>query len=146
MIDVSNIVVLWLDEFFHWNDALFVSFHLFKEIVGLDLGQNLDDSSLHLSTCHQTWVIWCCKSFFKNLYSLNRFHSVSNLVVLFCHKLTSSMSRFTKGFSWENENITFWFEIDLVKNFDTWVSRIKIAMEMRNVFKGKSIQFSHLKE
>ena len=76
------------DEVCHRNDALFVSLHLLKEIVRLQLSEDFNYCSLHTGSCHQTSVIRSGKPFFSDLDSLDRFHSVANSVALLCHELT----------------------------------------------------------
>lgn len=78
-----------LDEFVHWDHAMLISFNLFVDMESLELSQDLNDSLLESGSDHQWSIVWCSKSFFSDLDSMNWLHSVSNLVVLTSHKLTS---------------------------------------------------------
>lgn len=124
------------------NDTVLVSLDLFINIKGLKLGQDLDDSSLQTCSCHEANIIWVSKSFFTNFNPFDRLHSVSNLVVLSSHKLTTSSELFVQisGSILENEDIAFSLELYLIKNLYWWSSGLKIVVEMSDVFVSKSIQ------
>jgi hypothetical protein len=121
-----------LDKLSNWNDTMFISLDFFIDVIGLELNENLDDSSLHSSLGHERFIVWSSKSFFSNFDFLNWLHAISNLLLLFSHELS-----FLISFSWlvifENKNITFLSKINSIKNFNTWNSRVKIVMEMRDI-------------
>ena len=69
------------DEVVDLNDTMTVPLYLFKNVISLDLCQNLDHCLLKSGPSHQLLVIWSCKSFFSYLDFLDRLHSVANLIV-----------------------------------------------------------------
>ena len=80
------------DEVVDLDDTMTVSLYLFKNVIGLDLGQNLDDCLLKASSGHQFLVIWSCKSFFSDLDFLDRLHSVANLIVHLIHEISDTVA------------------------------------------------------
>lgn len=107
-----------LHELVNWNNALFISLHPLEEVIGLQFGENLDNRPLHPGSGHQRGVTWCCKSFFSDLYSLDCFHPVLDLVAQLSHELTLIACTFVQSAIWEDQDITFLFEFNLVQHLN----------------------------
>jgi hypothetical protein len=135
-----------LDELGNWNNALFISLHPLEEVISLQFGQNLDNCPLHPGSGHQRRVAWCCKSLFSDLYSLDCFHPVLDLVAQLSHELTLSTCTFVQSAIWKDQDITFLFKINLVQHLNRRMSGIKNKMEMIDIQIGQSIELSDLKE
>lgn len=131
------------NELANWDDTVPVSLDLFINIESLKLGQDLDYSSLQTCSSHKAHIIGICKSFFSNFNSLDRLHSISNLIVLSGHELTTSSEIFVQatGSILENQDIAFSLVLDFVENFYWWSSGLKIIVEMSDVFVSKSVEF-----
>lgn len=132
-----------LHELADWNNAMLVSLDLFINIESLKLGQDLDHSSLQACSSHEADIIWVSKSFFSNLNSFDWLHSISNLIVLSSHELTTSRKILIQitGSILENQDIAFSLELDFVEDFYWWSPGLKIIVEMSNIFVGKSVEF-----
>lgn len=146
----SFLLHLWdwmivLHELADWNNAVLVSLDLFINIESLKLGQDLNHSSLQTCSSHEAHIIWVSKSFFSNFNSFDWLHSISNLVVLSGHELTTSRKILIQmtGSILENQDIAFSLVQDFVENFYWWSSGLKIIVEMSNVFVSKSVEFIH---
>lgn len=134
------------DELGYWNDALLISLHPLEEVISLQFGQYLDDSSLHPGSGHQCGVTWCCKSLLSDLNSLDCFHPVLDLVTQLSHELTLSTCAFVQSSIWKDQDITFLFEINLVQHLNGRMSGIKNKMKMIDIQIGQSIELSDLKK
>ena len=124
---------------------MLVSLYLFVDMVGLKLGKNLNDCLLHSCLGHKTWIIWIGKHLISDLDSLNRLHSVSNLVWL-GHELASKLLLLDVSRGLEDKDVSLLAEIDLVQKLNRWVSCVQVDMEMRNVLICKSFQLFDLQK
>lgn len=111
-----------LDELRHWDYALLVPLHLLEEVVSLQFSEDLDDCSLHSSTCHETSVIRSGKPLFSDLDSLDWFHSIPNSIALLRHELTCCSIALVERPHWEDQYITFLLEFNLVEYLNAWMS------------------------
>lgn len=144
----SFLLHLWdcmvvLHELADWNNAVLVSLNLFINIESLKLGQDLDHSSLQTCSSHEAYIIWVSKSFFSDFNSFDGLHSISNLIVLSGHELSTSCEILVQmtGSILENQHIAFSLVHDFVENFYWWSSGLKIVVEMSNIFGSKSVEF-----
>lgn len=146
LMHTSGHMMVVFDEAVYLNNAMLIPLYLFVKVVCLNLGQNFYNGLLEFSPKHECLVIWGGESFFSDLDFSNRSHSVSNLVVQFAHKLSCSIATCCDSFLrtiLENNNISFLFELNFIKDLDARMSRIKIIMEVPYVILGQSFQFSN---
>jgi hypothetical protein len=137
-----------LHELADWNNTVLVSLDLFINIESLKFGQDLDHSSLQTCSSHEAHVIGVSKSLFTNLNSFDWLHSISNLIVLSGHELTTSCEILVQmtGSIFENQDIAFSLELDFVQNLYWWSSGLKIVVEVSNIFVGKSVEFLYFQK
>jgi len=128
---------------------MLVSLDLLVDVEGLEFGQNLDNCLLEFSSDHQSFIVGGCKSLLSDLNSMNWLHSISHLVILSRHELTSRGGILVKQI-FKDKNISFLSEINLVKHLDTREPSIQVVMEVLHavVFSiiSKSIQLSDLQQ
>ena len=116
-------VVVVLHIVMYWNDTVLVPFDLFKNMICLNFGQNLDHGLLEASPSHQRRVVGRCKSFLTNLDFLDRLHAVANLIIDLVHKVSNSVTSSTGSFgrgasSLEDQDVSFLSIVDLVEYLD----------------------------
>ena len=80
------------DKVVNLNYTVTVSLYLFKNVIGLDLGQNLDHCLFEAGPSHQFLVIRSCKPFFSYLNFLDRLHSIPNLIVHLIYKVSNAVA------------------------------------------------------
>ena len=127
---------------------MLVSFDFLIDVICLKFYQDFYYSLLHSCFGHKRLVVGSCKSFFTDFYFLNRFHAITNLLVLFGHELTSHSILLGSLAMWsilENQDITFLSVLNSIENFNTGAPSIEIIVEMCNIFFSQSLQFSNFK-
>jgi hypothetical protein len=87
------------NELMYIDNAVFVSFDLFENMVGLDLRQYFYHGLLKTGAGHQRRIIWCSKSFLSNLNFLNRLHPITNLIVHLVHEVSDAITCSSGSFS-----------------------------------------------
>ena len=137
-----------LHELADWDNTVLVSLDLFINIESLKLGQDLDHSSLQTCSSHEAHIIGVSKSFFTDFNSFDWLHSVSNLVVLSGHELTTSSELLIQmaGSIFEDQDVAFSLELDFVKDLYWWSSGLKVIVEMGDIFVGESVEFLYFQE
>ena len=118
---LGGMIILY--KLLNWNYAMFISLNAFEDVECLKFYKNLYYCLLHPSFCHQLSIVRSCKSFFPNFYSHDRFHSISDLILLFRHKLASSSKGLIRfGCDIKNQDIAFLFIINFIQNLNAWKS------------------------
>ena len=84
----------------HLDDTMLIPLNLLKDVIGLNLSQNLDNSLFKACTSHQRSVVWCGESFFSDFDLLDRLHSVTDLVVHLIHEITNTVASSSSSFVW----------------------------------------------
>lgn len=91
---------------------MLVPLNFLIDMESLQLGENLDDRLLHSGFHHERTVVWGCETLLSDLYSVDWAHSVTDLIVLLGHKLTSSSV--LKVGVLKNKNLSFLSKFDFV--------------------------------
>jgi hypothetical protein len=81
--------VVVFNELINRDDAMLIPFDFLIDVESLKLCKDLDHCLLHASLNHKGTVVWGCETLLSDLYTIYWFHSVTDLVILLCHKLTS---------------------------------------------------------
>ena len=123
-----------LDKFIDWDDAMLVPLDFFIDMESLELRQNLDNCLLHASLHHQGTVVGGGKTLLSNLYAVDWSHSVTDLVILLCHELTSLSVLVVRVF--KNKYFSLLPKVDFVENLDAGVSGVQVIMEVAHVLVG----------
>ena len=131
-------------EFVDWDHAVFISFDFLINVECLQFCQDLDNCLLHASLHHERTVVWGSETLFSNLYAVDWSHSITDLVILLCHELTSLGVLVVVIL--KDENFTLLSEIYFVQGFNTWISCVQIVVEMTHILVGQSVQFPDFKE
>lgn len=136
-----------LNEFVHRNDTVLVPLDLLINMVSLQLGKNLNDCLFEPCSYHQRPVVRGCEPLLPNSDSMDWLHSVTDLVILSCHELSSSgvfVDHVLK-----NEDISLLSKVDLVQHLYAGESSVEIIVEMLHsvvfLIIGKPVKFSYLK-
>ena len=87
------------------------------DVVGLKLGEQLDNSSLELGLGHQYLVLWDSEPFRSHLDPVDRLHPESDLILLLRHELpTEVLSSIFAAALVEDKNIALLGEFDLIEH------------------------------
>lgn len=103
-----------LDKLIHGYDTMLIPLNLLINMEGLKLREDLDHCLLHTGFHHQGTVVRGCESLLSNFYAVDWSHSISYLVVLFCHELTTLAIKVFVVVVFKNEDFTFLSEVDFV--------------------------------
>jgi len=110
-----------LNERLDRDHAVLVTLDLLINVVRLELGQNLNNCLLQLSTSHQLDIVLSCELLLQNTDPPDGLHLVSYLVILLGHELPNAVGLGSLLTNWalEDQDSTLLLEVDLVQHLNT---------------------------
>ena len=117
-------------------------------MVGLQLGENLNDSLFPSGLGHEELVVWSGEPFVLDSNRIDGLHPVPQLVVVLGHKgalVLQDLAHLVRVVL-EDDDLALLLEVDLIEQLNARSPRVEVVVEVADVLTCKSLQFADLED